>query len=369
VRRIWAQAAKEWAGFRRDRLSLSLAFLLPLATLLLFGYGVRLSPKNIPVVVQDLDNSPLSRALVERLLNANVFAPGARDGRTDPIDAIESGGARAAVLIPPAFGREIEMGRQAEFQSLIDGSDINSAEVVRAVVRGATASFLSSADNAEPAGSRVHPLVSIWFNPGGKESLFIVPGVFGIILWMYPALLAAVAVAREVEQGTDVQIYASGLSAVEVLLGKGLVYFAVGIAEALVVMAASCCLFGLTVAGDPAPLAVSTLIYVAGAVAFGLLAGVLSRAETIAVQATASGGFFPALLLSGFVYPIDNIPFPLSLACLAVPARYYIQVCRDTLLRGAGWRELWYEPVVLALFSAALFTGAWCGMRRMQVRS
>jgi len=367
MKRIIVQALKEWAEFRRDRLSLALALILPLATLLLFGYGVRLKASNIPLVVQDMDNSRMSRSLVDGLLATNVFASGDWNQRSDPEDVLEDGGARAAVVIPPGFGRDLQMLRPVSFQTLIDGSDLTSAEMVRAAVRGATSIFLYLNLPPDPHRLYVQPHMRIWFNPGSKEALFIVPGVFAIILWMYPALLAAVAIAREIEQSTIVQVYASDMSALEALLGKALFYLLVGLAQALLILVVAHLLFGLTLQCTCGPLVLCSVIYVAGAVFFGLLAGIISKHQTVAVQAAATGGFFPALLLSGFVYPIRNIPFPLSLACDVVPARYYIEVCRDAFMRGLGWRSVWYEPLILTAFALVLLTGSWMRMRRMQV--
>jgi ABC-2 type transport system permease protein len=184
---------------------------------------------------------------------------------------------------------------------------------------------------------------------------------------MYPALLAAVAVARELEHETIVQVFASGLSASQFLLGKGALYAIIGIVLAALMMILSHFIFGLKLACAPGPLCVSTFIYVMAAVSFGLFAGVVTREENVAVQATATGGFFPALLLSGFVYPLANIPFPINLVAYIVPARYYIEVCRDAFMRGTGWHEMWWRVALIAVFGLILFGGAWNGLKHMQL--
>jgi ABC-2 type transport system permease protein len=184
---------------------------------------------------------------------------------------------------------------------------------------------------------------------------------------MYPALLAAVAIARELEHETIVQVYASGLSAAEFLLGKGVVYASVGMILAALMMVLSHFLFGLNLAGDAGLLGISTFIYVMAAVAFGLFAGVVTHEENVAVQATATGGFFPALLLSGFVYPLANVPFPINLVAYIVPARYYIEVCRDAFMRATGWHEMWWRVALIAGFGLILFAGAWSGLKQMQL--
>lgn len=365
--KVFVQARREWVEFKRDRLGLALAFVLPVATLILFGYGVRLQARNIPLLVQDMDNTSTSRALVGRIWASHAFVPAGWHGATEPEDAIRRGEARGAIVIPHGFGQQVDMGKQASVETYVDGSDINSAEVVKSVARGVTASFAQSMGQMNARSLYVMPALRVWFNPGLKEAIFIAPGVFGIILWMYPALLAAVAASREIEQGNVVQVYASTLGACQWLLGKGLVYFIVGMAQALLTMIIASILFGLRVQVEPSLFFLSTVIYVAAAVSFGLLAGVFTRHETVAVQATATGGFFPSLLLSGFVYPIANIPYPLSLVCMVVPARYYIEVSRDCFERGIGWPALWYQPLILLAFAFVLFALAWMRSRSMQV--
>jgi ABC-2 type transport system permease protein len=364
--RIFMQAEKEWSSFRRDRLGLALAVILPLATLLLFGYGVRLENHNIPVIVRDLDASRVSRKLTTELLSSQTLRS-VSSGQSDAIGALKRGEAKAEIVIPQGFESKIKAGGSANFQALVDGCDVSSAETIRQVV--ALVSLKTGSNSIEPDlhSLFVVPDVEIWFNPDAQEAPFIVSGVFAIVLWMYPALLAAVAIARELEHETIVQVYASGLSAAEFLLGKGVVYASVGMILAVLMMVLSHFLFGLNLAGDAGLLSISTFIYVMAAVAFGLFAGVVTREENVAVQATATGGFFPALLLSGFVYPLANVPFPINLVAYIVPARYYIEVCRDVFMRATGWHEMWWRVVLIAGFGLIFFAGAWSGLKHMQL--
>jgi ABC-2 type transport system permease protein len=201
-----------------------------------------------------------------------------------------------------------------------------------------------------------------------RESLFIVPGVYGVILWVFPALLACVATAREKEQGTIVQAYVSQISAYELLLGKALFYIALAMAEAVFIMVLGWILFDVHFAGNPIVLIITTPVYVSTAVFFGLVVGTFTNSQAAAVQGVSSGGFFTSLLLSGFVYPISNIPFPLSLVSFLVPARYFIEVSRDAFVRGVASSEVWMCPVYLLVFAASLFAGGWCGWRRMKFK-
>lgn len=366
MNRIWSQCLKELAQFRRDRLTMALAILLPLLTLLIFGFAIRLEARNIPVVIQDWDHSPLSRSYIEQIFATNVFQPTAWSGDGNIQQVLDRGTARAAVIIPPDFARQITEGNPSPVQVLIDGSDANNARVVQNYIRATTIAFLRSAD-LQTGPPQVQAQTRLWFNPGRKESLYIVPGVFGVILWIFPSLLSAIAMVREKERGTILQVYASSLSARELLLGKGFAYFLVGIAEALCIIGLGSLIFGLGFAGDPLPFVVGTLIFLATSVTFGLFVGVRASNQNTAVQAVATIGFLTALLLSGFIYPLNNIPFPLSLISNIIPARYYIELSRDAFVRGTGWWGTGWLLLILAALGFFLFNLTRRLLSRMQL--
>jgi ABC-2 type transport system permease protein len=372
MKRVWSQYWKELNQFRRDRLTVALAFVLPLAVLLIYGYAIRLEAKNIPLSVQDFDNSFLSRTYVERLFATNQFIPTPMAG-SEATTALDRGTAKATVIIPPGFERDIKAGKPVTVQALVDGTDVNNATVIQNSLRATTRFFLRSSDlvpdagdGSGPGASPINARVRLWFNPGRREALYIVPGIFGVILWVFPSMLAAIALVREKEHGTIVQVYASDLSSTEWLLGKELAYLTVGLGEAIVVMTVALLLFGLRVRGDPTTLIIGLVVYLAAAVAFGLFVGARAGNQTGAVQGTAIVGFLTALLLSGFIYRIENIPFPLSLLSNVIPARYFIEITRDVFVRGTGWLGVWYAPIAIGLIGAFFFRMATRLLVRMQ---
>jgi ABC-2 type transport system permease protein len=368
MNKIFVQALKEWREFRRDRLTLALAFLLPIFSLLLFGYGIRLESKNIPLAVQDFDETSLSREYMARLYATNIIVPAVWKQFASPQAAIDRGVAKVAIIIPKGFEAHVLARETAPLQVLIDGSDISSAQIVLNTVKIANSYFEKMLSPTARISLPVVPHLRIWFNPGRKESLFIVPGVLGVILWMYPALLAAVAASREKEHGTIVRVYSAGMSPVHLLLGKAVIYAVVGICLAIFICLINWLLFGVTPAGDITPIVVAIPIYVFTSVLFGLMLGTFASSQTVAVQATSTAGFFPCLLLSGFVYPISNIPFPLNLFSMIVPARYFIELSRDVFVRGAGWFAVWHDPLILMLFNIVFFAIGCSCLGRMQVK-
>lgn len=365
MNRILSQAQKELAQFIRDRLTVALALVLPLGMLLIYGYAIRLETKNIPLSVQDFDNSPLSRSYVERLFATNQFIPTSLAG-SSPLSSLDRGTAKATVVIPPTFARDVTQGKASQVQVLVDGTDVNNARVIQNSIRGVTNFFIQSLPNAiRPEG--IMARVRIWFNPGRQESIYIVPGIFAVVLWVFPSMLSAISLVREKEQGTAIQVYASDLSSTEWLLGKGIAYWLVAVAEAVVVMLISVLLFGLRLQTGPLPLLIGTGIYLAAAVSFGLFVGARTGNQNGAVQGTAIAGFLTSFLLSGFIYRLENIPFPLSMISHIIPARYYILLTRDAFVRGAGWPGIWHVPLVVGGIGLLLFKAATKIMQRMQL--
>lgn len=379
--RILSQCLKELAQFRRDRLTLALAFILPFMTLLIFGFAIRLESKNIPLFVQNFDTSSLSRSYIERLFSTNQFVPinnsnfpllnliqSPTSNSQNPEEMIDAGLAKVAIIIPPDFSRQIKSGSPSTVQVLVDATDVNNARIIKNSIQATTQFFLRDS-GLQPATNKITAHIRLWFNPGRKESLSIIPGLFAVILWIYPSLITAVAMVREKEKGTILQVYASSLTAAELLIGKGLAFLIIGISEAILVMIVGALIWQLSFAGDPTPLLLGTLVFVADSVLFGLLIGVRTSEQNSAVQAVALIGFLTALLLSGFIYPLSNIPFPLSLIPNIVPARYYTEITRDAFVRGTGWTGVWFSLLMLVVLGALIFRAAYFGLRRMQLKS
>lgn len=199
MKRILSQCRKELAQFRRDRLSLALAFLLPLITLIIFGFVIRLESKNIPLFIQDFDNSPLSRSYIERLFATNQFehihnsrfpffpakeSPEIRNPQT----AIDQGLAKASIVIPPDFSRRIKSGLSTDVQVIVDGTDVNNARIIKNSIQATTIFFLRDS-GLQPAFDKIITHIRLWFNPGRKESLYIVPGIYAVILWILSLII------------------------------------------------------------------------------------------------------------------------------------------------------------------------------------
>lgn len=366
MKRILSQCRKELAQFQRDRLTVALAFVLPLMTLLIFGFAIRLEAKNIPLLIQDFDQSQLSRNYRADLFATQQFKPVPWPIAKPIEEALDSSTARAVVIIPPDFSRRLQADKTTDIQVLVDGSDVNNARIIKNSIKATTQSFMQQEGlipDTQPI--RSHP--RIWFNPGRKEALFIVPGVYAVVLWIFPALLSAIAMVREKEKGTILQVYASSLSAAEYLLGKELAYVIVGLSMAFFIISLGTLIFGLKFAGDVLPFLIATPVYLGTSVMFGLLIGARSNNQNAAVQQVSLIGFLTAFLLSGFIYPLSNIPFPLSLLPNVIPARYYIEITRDAFVRGIGWSGVGFDLFLIGGLGFLFFMVARKVLSRMQI--
>lgn len=369
MKRIIAQTRKELTQIFRDRLTVALALVLPLILLFLYGKAISFSVTGVAVIVQDFDQTPRSRQYVEMIAASLTFRIVSLPPKMNIDDALASESARAAVIIPFGFERDLTRGRKAEVQWLIDAADANTANTLRGNAAALTQAFLSQSGKSDSiADPPVKAEMRLWYNPGRETNKYIGPGAIAVVLALFPPLLAALAMSRESEQKTILQVYVSSISAHEYLFGKALAFFILSLMEWVLVTAFGMALFGLHFAGDPTPYFACTIVYLFCSVAFGVMAGTAIPDQASAIQAVANVCFVLSFLISGFIFPLSNIPEEIRWIAHIVPARYFIEIARDAFVRGAGWSAVWQANLALALLGTAFFFVAWLKMRRMQVQ-
>jgi len=368
MQRIIAQARKELTQIIRDRLALALALILPVGLTALLGPSMSLTVTDMPLAVQDLDQTPLSRRYVDAFATSLTFhivplPPGA-----SPESVLIAGRARAALIIPEHFARDVQRGRVAEIQLLVDATDTNTALLARggaAQITGAFAQRLS-ATNGTPA---IRTATRLWFNPGREPRKFYGPGMFVLSLSIFPPVLAALAMSREGEQKTILQVYVSSISAREFLVGKILAGLILGLGQWCLVLGLMFTQFDLRFAGDPTAFLAASVLFLFCVVSFGTLVGAAVPNQAAAVQIVALGGFLLAFLLSGLTFPIENVPAALRWISSLVQARYFIVVVRDAFLQGGGWPAVWWAVLAIGALGLVYYGLAWWTMRRMQVKA
>lgn len=366
MRRILAQVRKELTQLVRDRLALALALVLPVALIALLGTSISLTVTDIPIVIQDLDQTPLSRRYADAFRASLTFRVVTLPPATPPEAMLSRGRARAAVIIPGDFARDIHRGRPAEAQLLVDATDGNTAQLVRGSATQITRAFARQREGTRPAPA-IRTATRLWFNPGREPGKFYGPGFLVLGLSIFPTVLAALAMSREGEQKTILQVYVSSISAHEFLLGKILAGMAIGLAQCALAVVLMLTLFGLRFAGDPSPFVAGSVLFVFCVVSFGSLVGAAIPNQAAAVQAVGLGGFLLAFLLSGLIFPVENIPDALRWISNLVQARYYVVVVRDAFLQGGGWSAVWWAVLAIGALGLLFYALAWRAMRRMQV--
>lgn len=364
MHKVLAQSNKEWKQFRRDPLSMWLAVLMPVVMVLLFGFTLSLDPDSLRVVIRDLDDSPLSRRYVEGYVGAADFQFVAWGKDRSPERALESGAAEMVLIIPPGFERDLRSGRDAAAQALIDGTDANTALLLQQVTAAINAEFMAREGPAYALP--VHARIRYWYNPGLSDRRFFGTGALGMVLIFFPALLGAIATSREHELGTVIQAYASTLTPREWTIGVALPYILIGLAELVCGYLAGAFAFGYALPPDPSAFLAASLGYISIGVLFGMWVGHATRSQSISIQAVQLGVFLLSLLLSGFLSPLENVPWQVRWLSWFIPARYYIEVVRDALLRQGGWLTNGFEVAVLSGLALLAFALVWAQTRRMR---
>jgi ABC-2 type transport system permease protein len=366
MRRIVAQTRKELIQILRDRLALTLALVLPLILLFLLGTAISLTVTDLPVVVQDLDSSPASRDFIDAFRASVTFHVVSWPTDKQPQEAFLTNAARAALIVPRHFARDLARGSNANVQMLVDATDANTAKLIQGYAGQITRAYVQRS-----SGLRSDPVradIRLWYNPGRESKKFYGPGIFVLGISMFPPLLAALAMAKEGEQKTIIQVYVSSISAHEFLLGKIFAFMTIALCEWLLSLIALFTYFGLSIAGDPTPFIVATVLYAFCVAAFGTLVGAAIPNQAASIQAVALGGFLLVFLLSGLIFPVENIPAGLRWISSIIWGRYYIEVVRDALLRGGGWPAVWFGVLFIGFIGAVFYLLAWLNMRRMQLK-
>jgi ABC-2 type transport system permease protein len=365
--RILAIIRKEFIQIRHDRRTLAIVLVMPMMQLLLFGYAINTVVDHLPTIVFDEANDPDSRALIAAFHNSGYFdVIGQARSQAAVTAAIDGGAAKVGLHLPPDFGDKVLAGQPGVAQLVVDGSDPNVAQTVLfaagvvAQARGATvlADTVERVGRARPsAGIDLRPVVL--YNPSMLSVNLMVPGIIGLILQFQTLILTAFAVVRERERGTLEQLIVTPIKPWQLMLGKIVPYTVTSFVAATMALAMGRLLFGVEVAGSLLLLAALSVLFLLGSLGVGLLISTVSRTQGEAVQ-MAMFVMLPTLLLSGFLYPRETMPWVIQQIGLLIPLTYYLQILRGIMLKGVGLEVLWPSVVPLALFSLAVFAlSAW----------
>jgi ABC-2 type transport system permease protein len=347
---------KELRQISRDRRTLLILIFVPAFFLLLYGYALNFDIRHVRLVVQDRDGTPESRAVVSAFVNSGYFdLAGAVYSPDEAERMLDVNDARALLVIPEAFGRDVRTGRTAPVQVIISGDNANTATAVLgyagSILRTVSAQLSPGAVDLAPPLS-VEP--RIWYNPELRSTLFLVPGLIAYIAMITAVASTALSIVREKEIGTIEQIRMAPIDTFSFVIGKTIPYFMIALASSALIILASMVLFGLPMRGNWASLFVAMSLFLVGALATGLLISTVADSQQLAFQMALLISFLPTIMLSGFIFPIGSMPLALQWITHLVPARYFLVALRGIVLKGTALQHLLPQLGALALYAAGM---------------
>jgi ABC-2 type transport system permease protein len=367
-RRVAAVAWKEWREVVRDRLFFTLAFVVPAALMLLFGYGLSFDVEHLPIALVDRDATALSREYAHRFIDSRYFDFKGYVRNAHALEPLLADNAiRAAIIIPERFQERLLSHRPVAVQTLIDGTIPSRAQIAKGYVIAINGAFSTELLGRYVASRMEVPLsrarqalepvrleVRYLYNQDVKSIVSIAPKLVMVVLLMMPPFLTAVGIVREKESGAIYNIYASTVSRLEFLVGKLAPYVAISSIDAAVLCALAIWLFGAPFKGDVVFFSVATVAYVTCATGIGLLVSVFVRTQIAAMIVTSILTIVPAFLYSGLLTPVPSLDPGAQVVAHLLPAMYYDHVVVGAFLKGVGFETLWRDVAILVGYAAAL---------------
>ncbi len=361
---------REFTDVLRDRRSLILTFLYPISMLIMYGYGIRYDVDNVPLTILDYDETPESRDLAQQMIRSGYFqlVRWARDQRELDRD-LTTDASKAGVVIPVDFAARLRAGEPTTVQAIIDGSDSNTATIAQGYLLAMLARYAAGIGGAgaglgAPAAVAPIELKSrVWYNAELKSVNFIVPGIIAVIMMIVGAILTALSIVKEKERGTIEQILVSPIRPLEMMIGKLIPYVIIAFIDLVIVVIAGYLVFHVPIKGSLFQLALFALLYLIASLGVGVFVSTIADTMQTAMLAAIFISLMPSILLSGFVFPLENMPVGVRVVSYFFPGRYFVTAIRGIYLKGVGLSVLWPEAAMLLCFSTAI---VWLSASRFQ---
>jgi ABC-2 type transport system permease protein len=360
--RLLVMAKKEILQILRDPRSLAIVFIMPAILVVLFGYGVNLDLKGLPVYVYNQDGSQQSQDLIARFRASQYFeVKRAVDNYPQLVRAIDDGSAKMGLVIPWNFSERLRNGGPNKVQALIDATDDNTANILIGYTQGLVQGYSSEIQieamrqrgiSTQPSSLQVQ--VRTWYNEDLESSAFIIPGVLALVMSVIGAFLTSLTIAREWERGTMEQLISTPVSAAEIMFGKLIPYFVLGMADTIISALIAIYWFKVPFRGSFITLLTSSALFLVVVLSMGFFISVLAKGQFAASQIALLVTFLPAFLLSGFLFAIEQMPAVLQWITRIIPARYYVSILKKIFLKGTPTEMLSADLVPLALFALLL---------------
>jgi ABC-2 type transport system permease protein len=356
---------KEFLQIKRDPKIIRLIFIGPIMQLFLFGFAINLDVNTVPLVVCDLDHSAESREVIDRFTHSGYFPLVGEVEKINDIDAyIDRGKASIALTIPHEFGRDLTAGKQVAIQAIVDGSESNAASVglnyAAMIIGGYSQQVLLERFSRQGLGAlrplAIIPEVRVWYNPELKSRNYLVPGILGMLLMTATVMLTSLAVVKEKEMGTMEQLIVTPIKPYQIIIGKLTPFLIIGFIDILLALAGVTLVLGVPVRGSILTLTLLSVLFVLTTLGLGLFVSTISRTQQQAMMTAMFFVMMPMNFLSGFIFPIENMPPLIQYLTYALPLRYFFEIIRGIFLRGVGIGVLWPQALALIIFGIVVLS-------------
>lgn len=360
MRRLLFLMKKEFIQLRRDKSMLPMILILPIVQLMLFGYVASTDIKNLSIAVIDRDNSTASSRLIKDFTNAGYFKVSKYiQNDRDIKETLSRGDAIMVVNIPPNFQRNLSNGQGTALQLVVDGTNSNTASIALTYASQIIGKFSQGFASSRALPSNVKlPSIElrkrILFNPESKSVYYTVPGLFALILMISTMSNSSQAIVKERDQGTLEQLIVTPIKRYELILGKILPYAIVSLVQTTLIFLFGVFWFGVPFRGNVLLLYLVSIIFLLASVGQGLFVSTISKTRQQAILTTMIF-LMPSFMLSGFIFPVENMPRPIYLLTFLVPMRYFLEIIRGMFLKGTGIIELWPQTLLLTIFATTTF--------------
>lgn len=332
-----------------------MAVVTPLVLLFIYGYAVTFDVDHITTLVYDMDKSSLSRELVNEFVQSRYFTQVAAVERYKDIDRyMDSGQAQVAIIVPSDFSKQVRAQRPTQVGIILDGANSNTANIAQGYIAAIARRYTSRMGNGTTVPS-IDLRNRVWYNNELKSRNFIIPGLIAVIMAVMISLLTSLTVAKEWDRGTMEQLISTPVKPSELVVGKLIPYFVIGIADTILVILMSTELFNVPLRGSVVLLISLSAIFLFGGLSLGILISIIGRDQIVATQMSMLSSFLPAFLLSGFIFSISNMPAPLQAVTYIIPARYFVTILKGIFLKGLTLQFLVWETVLLSVYGGLVF--------------
>jgi ABC-2 type transport system permease protein len=358
---------KEFLHIFRDYRTLFILFGIPVAQILIFGYAVSMDIKNVGIAFLDLSHDEITRKLSDKIVSSGFFIETEELLNYNDIDRVlKKGKTKAVIIFEEGFGRKLIREGTASLSIIADGSEPNTATLITSYTTAIVNDFSAGMAPADMNSAiRITPEVKMFYNPNLQSHFMFVPGVITLILILICALMTSVTITREKEFGTMEVLLVSPLRPVQIILGKVTPYFLLSFINVLLILAMSWLVFGLPVKGSIVLLLAESMLYILMSLSLGILISTVSSTMQQAIFISLIGLMLPTILLSGFIFPIENMPKIYDYVSMIVPPRYFITIIKNIMIKGTGLTFIWKETLILT-FMTIVFIGI--SVRKFKIR-